>query len=195
MPIYRFQTDLDSTPEEAARRLAAVTREVRGLGGSLRETFGVKPAAAVAFKGRVEDGRFCVRRDYRFRNSFMPEIRGRIVRAPGAGAERSRVRVTMHLPGGVALFTLLWLGLVGAAGLNGFRQAMAGDAAGTAAGGGAGASMGWLMAGLMFVFGVVLTAGSFYLEAIEARGILEAALRGEAASAAAEKASDPSLLD
>lgn len=97
LPFDSFSIDTPLSASEAAARLANVVepRRLLRLGG------GEKP-----FEGVVSGDSFAIRRVIGYRNSFLPEIRGRIE----ATASGSRVRGTMRLHPLVLVFMALWVG-------------------------------------------------------------------------------------
>jgi hypothetical protein len=105
------------------------------------------------FIGTVQDNSFKVRRDIRYRNSFLPMIWGRLISIPTG----TRVRVTMSLHPLVAVFMLVWLGFVG-------RGALV-DRSGPP-----------ILLWGMFAFGVVLIAVGFIPEVITAKRLIALAL-------------------
>jgi len=156
MPIYRFQIDSPLTVQAALQRIRSLTRHAPGFWQSVRESFARGRQPGVPFIGVVGGTDFHLRRDIRYRNSFLPQVRGH-VEATAAG---TRIFVKMHLHPIVGVFMLFWLGAVGVAAVGVLTSAH-GEAAPT------------LMPLGMFVFGVALTAGGFYPEAFKARRLLE----------------------
>ena len=156
MPIYRFQIDVDATPQIVAERLRSIVRQDR------REPFGMdwwswrsRDPASPPFMGTVRDDSFRLRRDIRGRNSFLPQVRGHFASIPTG----TRVCVTMFVHPLVVLFMAFWLGLVGY-------------------GGRADPSANSLVLWCMFIFGIVLTTASFFPEALQAKRIISAAVLG-----------------
>lgn len=111
------------------------------------------------FIGSVQAESFAIRRDIRGRNSFLPRIKGRIIPAPTG----SRISMTMFIHPFTALFMIFWLGIVG----NGALMATSRTA---------------LIPWGMFIFGVALTAGGFFPEALKAKRMLSALFRDSAGS-------------
>jgi hypothetical protein len=103
--------------------------------------------------GIVDDDSFRVRRDIRYRNSFLPLVWGRFVSTPTG----TRVNVIMFMHPLVALFMVFWLGT---AGYGAFR-------------GVSGSPIVWGM----FAFGVALTVGGFVPEAIMAKRLISEAMQ------------------
>jgi hypothetical protein len=109
--------------------------------------FGIPVTAP--FIGSVSDDWFKIHRDIRYRNSFLPMIRGRVT-PNGFG---SRVDVTMSLHPLVGLFMIFWLGGVG---LSAFAIRSASSV---------------IPVG-MFIFGAALTAAGFFPEAMKAKQLI-----------------------
>jgi hypothetical protein len=109
--------------------------------------------ARAPFLGVVQDESFKIRRDIRYRNSFLPILRGRLT-AHGLG---TRVSVTMALHPLVAIFMGVWLGMVG---FGIFRVP---------------SSHSLIPVG-MFLFGVALPLAGFIPEAVKAKRLLSDAL-------------------
>jgi hypothetical protein len=101
------------------------------------------------FIGSVQDYSFRIRRDIRYRNSFLPLVWGHIVPTPtGAG-----VIVTMFMHPFTLAFMLFWLGIVGRGVLMDKSTSPA------------------FLWG-MFIFGIALCAGGFIPEAVKAKRLL-----------------------
>jgi hypothetical protein len=154
-------------PAEVVERLRAATRAPSGMwllsgyGG-----FGPAPPK-VRFVGEIGETRFELRRDIRYRNSFLPKIRGEI----SPQAQGTRIATTFGVHPLVLAFMVFWLGLVGT---------MAFDVAGSA---GRSAPEQWLLAG-MFVFGLLLYAGGYFPEERIARRALAEIVEATPATAA-----------
>ncbi len=154
MPWYRFHIETHLSPQAALARVSTLVRERPGLVQSFKEAFGWRPDGAPPFFGSVEGTEFKCQRDIRYKNSFLPRIRGRVGRSPYG----TRIDVTMSLHPIVAALMVIWLGGVGISAVV-FGQS---DGAPIA-----------MMPIPMFIFGVGLTLGAFYPEAIKARRLLE----------------------
>src|SRR5262245_58927278 len=159
MPIYRFQIHSHLTTQAVLERVKTLGREAPGFPQLLKESFGVRPDGAPPFIGKVEGSEFKCYRDIRYRNSFLPRITGRV----DADVDGAKIDVVMYLHPFVLVFMLFWLGAVGVGAVAAFRQADVGAVS--------------LVPDGMFVFGVVLTIGGFYPEAIKARRLLEQHIR------------------
>lgn len=139
-------------------RIHRLVRETPTFWSSVKEQFGSRPDNSPPFIGTVEGSAFHIRRDIRYRNSFLPRVHGQVA----ASRLGTRIDITMSLHPLVTIFMLFWLGGVG---LGGFAAAHANpkDA---------------LVPMGMFAFGIALTLGSFFPEAFKARRLLEQSLTG-----------------
>ena len=160
MPFYRFQIDVNASPHVVAERLRAIVRDKPKFRESLRTMWWSGDPVSVPFVGSVQDESFELRRDIRYRNSFLPMIRGHIT-PNGVG---TRVCVTMFIHPLVALFMIFWLGMVGFGAVS-TRSASS------------------IIPGGMFIFGVALTVGAFIPEAINAKHLICDAVTNSAAGA------------
>ena len=159
MPFYRFEVDSPLPPHAVAERIRGIRRDPPGFWASIREPFGPRSAGAPPFVGTLEGDAFRFVRAIRYRNSFLPRIRGRIAAAPTG----TRVYVTMHLHPAVALFMAFWLCGVGFGVVAVLMEP-------------GGPSPAALLPAGMLAFGVILTVGGFFPEAIKARRLLERAV-------------------
>lgn len=161
MPIYQFEVQSHLTPRLAMERVKELVGPKRTFLGEFKRSFGAGEESGRPFIGSVEADSFRVRRDIRYRNSFLPLVWGHIGSIPMG----SRLRVTMFLHPLVAVFMLVWFSGVGVGALAFFNSPP-------------NSASHW--AGLvpigMLVFGVALVCGGFFPEAIRARRILEQAL-------------------
>ena len=160
MPFYQFQMQSPLTTETILVRIRALVHEPPGSYQSVREAFGSRADGRPPFIGRVEGTHFHMRRDIRYRNSFLPRVRGSVVQNP-VGAN---VKVTMYLRPLVAAVMLLWLGAVGLGTLavvTNERESMVPA----------------LLPAGMFSFGIVLVVVGFYPEVYKARRLLEQGVR------------------
>lgn len=154
MAFYRFQLQSHLDTQAVLERIRALVRQRPGFGESLKESIGFRSGDNPPFIGTVEGDHFRLYRDIRYRNSFLPRIRGRVSSAPGG----TNIDVIMYLHPLVLLFMLFWLTGIGFGVVSTLR-----DAKGASA----------LVPLGMFAFGVALTLGGFYPEAFKARRILE----------------------
>src|SRR5438552_3137022 len=159
MPFYRFHLDT-ALPESAAfERVQEVTRPRRTFRESIAAAFRRDVAAGPPFLGTVGRSSFRLRRDIRYRNSFLPLVWGRIVPSPGG----SRINVTMFLHPLVALFMIFWFSGLGYAVVQLWvhrKEAV---------------PFAVLIPAAMILFGVALVLVCFIPEAIKAKRLLESA--------------------
>lgn len=167
MPIYHFAFDVPLPSQVVAARLQAFVRQPRGFFESIRNSVaspfkvGSSDNSEPPFLGKVNDDSFRVRRDIRYRNSFLPLIWGRI--ASGAGG--SHLSVTMFLHPFVAAFMAFWFSGVGYGAWRFLTLPSHANKFGS-----------FIPAG-MFVFGIALVCGGFFPEALKARRLLEDAVK------------------
>jgi|BogFormECP03_OM2_1039629.scaffolds.fasta_scaffold04656_2 hypothetical protein len=154
MPLYWFHIDAAEPPQVIAESIRSLVREVPGWGETFRRIWRRDQPPSPPFIGSIEYNAFKLRRDIRYRNSFLPIIRGRILPIDLG----TRVNVIMHLHPFVALFMTFWLGAVG--------YGLIVDS-----------STSRLPLALMFLFGIVLIAGGFVPEALKAKRLLSAAIQ------------------
>ncbi len=162
MALYRFQLELPLTTEDAVERVRTLVRERPGFMQAFKESFGRRPLGAPPFIGRVTGNDFTLCRDIRYRNSFLPRIRGHVGSCPSG----TRVDITMSLHPLIVMFILVWFGAVGSAAVGMLTHGKTAEA---------------LFPAGMCVFLVLMTVAGFYPEAIKARRILEEKLRSGAA--------------
>jgi hypothetical protein len=160
VPFYRFEIDVDAPPPVVVERLRSIVRDKPTFMESLRQIWPFGNPAGAPFIGCVQEESFKIRRDIRYRNSFLPMIWGRVT-PNGVGA---RVYVTMFIHPLVALFMIFWLGMVGYGALS-IPSASS------------------LIPGGMFIFGVALTVGAFIPEAIKAKRLISDAVTNSATDA------------
>ena len=146
MPFYGFQIEVDVPPPVVIERLRSIVRDQPTFLESLRKMRAFGSLGGAPFIGTVQDESFKIRRDIRYRNSFLPMIWGR-VRPNGVG---TRLYVTMFIPPFAAFLMILWLGRVG------FGAVSA-------------RSVSSMIPAGMFIFGVALILGAFIPEAIKAK--------------------------
>lgn len=158
MPFYRFEIDVDFPPPVVVERLRSIVRDKRTFRESLSRMWLFGNTEGAPFIGSVQDGSFKIRRDIRYRNSFLPIIWGRVL-PNGVG---TRVFVTMLLHPLVLLFMIFWLGSVG--------YAVVSVPSGSS-----------MIPILMFIFGIAITLGGFIPEAIKAKRLISDAVTNSAA--------------
>jgi hypothetical protein len=160
MPWYRFDIEVALPSAEVSARIQSLIRAPPGFWQSVRETFGSVGAGQPPFLGQVMGDSFRIRRDIRYRNSFLPVIRGHIQPTPTG----SLVRVSMSLHPAVAVFMAVWLTGVSGVGVAMLNSPYAlRDSA-------------QLVPIGLFLFGIGLTLGGFIPEAIKAKRLLVGAL-------------------
>lgn len=162
MPFYRFEFKSDVPATTAVERLRAMVGPEPTFGESIQRAFGGDTREFLPFIGSVDGPGFDLRRDIRYRNSFLPQISGQVEPA----ARGCRVSGTMTVQPLAGFFMGLWFLMLAIAMVNGFHAMKSEDAA-------------WLLvpAG-MFLFGVALCVGGFLPEAIKARRLLENGIAG-----------------
>ena len=104
MPFYRFHVDTPEPPPVVAEKLKAIIGASPGFWESFSMGWRRRDPSSPPFIGSVQGNSFNMRRDIRYRNSFLPVIRGR-AESEGIG---TRVSVTMFLHPLVAGFMALW---------------------------------------------------------------------------------------
>ena len=111
MPIYWFQLDVGELPPMVVQRVQSLVGPEPKL--STRELFlgrrSEERAEDPVFVGSVRELSFSIRRYIRYRNSFLPMIRGRLTPIETG----TRVSVTMFIHPAVAVFMAFWLTFVG----------------------------------------------------------------------------------
>ena len=148
MPFYRFEIEVNAPPPVVVERLRAVVRGKLSFRESLRQAFPFNKAEGAPFIGSVLDDSFKMKRNIRYRNSFLPMIRGRI----SSYGVSTRVSVTMFLHPAVAIFMIFWLGMLGSVAVS----------LPTAS------PIPWGM----LAFGIALPVGGFIPEAIKAKRLI-----------------------
>lgn len=162
MPYYRCQLRTTLGTAEVIERLRAMCRDEPSFGQSLKEGFWWRAAGTPPFIGSVADTSFTMRRDIRYRNSFLPVVRGQLTpRASG-----TVVDVTMRMHVATTVFMVVWFGFLGLA------------IAATVAGGDV-TEVRFPLG--IFAIGGVLTCGAFYAEAWKARRMLCESIEAELA--------------
>jgi len=150
--MIRFEIESEAPPQVVIERLRASVRPKPDLLESLGRSWKRRDASGPPFVGSVGEDSFRIHRDFRGRNSFVPLIRGRVI-STHAGA---RVTGIMLLHPVVAVFTPFWLGAVGYGALTDKSAPP-------------------VALWIMFIFGVSLAAGGFFVEASKAKRLLRTA--------------------
>ena len=146
--------------ESAIQRIRDMTRERPGFLESVGRVFDKATPDDPPFWGTIDGQSFRIQRDIRYRNSFLPLVRGDV----HPGRFGSEITVTMSLHPFVAVFMLVWLSGVG---FGGWRIMFYSHGPGT--------PNSFIPLG-MFLLGIALTLGGFIPEAIKAKRLLEEAL-------------------
>jgi hypothetical protein len=149
MPLYRFHLDVTVPPLTVTERLRCAVRNGPEFREYLRTMWSGRSPDGPPFIGSVQDYSFRIRRDIRYRNSFLPLVWGHIIPTP-TGA---RVIVTMFMHPFTLTFMLFWLAMVG-------RVALMDKSTSP--------SIPWGM----FIFGIALCTGGFVPEAVKAKRLL-----------------------
>ncbi|MBZ5525264.1 MAG: hypothetical protein LAP21_23805 [Acidobacteriia bacterium] len=156
MPYYRCELEVPLPPETVTQRLQVMIGEKPGFLDQLKNAW--KRSGGPVFYGSLRDGSFRISRNIHYRNSFLPQIRGRI--EPTGGG--TRVALVMFVHPLVAAFMLFWLFMVASFAIVGVGQP--GDPYAT-----------YIPLG-MLLFGIALPAISFYPEAFKAKKLITSAL-------------------
>jgi hypothetical protein len=155
MPFYRFHIDTIASPQIVTERVRSAVREKPGFREYFWSAWTGKSPDGPPFIGSVQDNSFRIRRDIRYRNSFLPRVWGHIVPTPTG----TRTVVTMFMHPFAMVFMTFWLGVVG-------HGAMTDRSASPAIPWG------------MFIFGIAICVGSFIPEAMKAKSLLTTVLGG-----------------
>ncbi len=159
MPFYRCQIESPLSNEAVLLRVRGMVRKTPGLIQSIKESFRSHTESSPPFIGTVVGKTFQIQRDIRYRNSFLPRIRGSVVPLSSG----STVFLTMHLHPVVFVFMLFWHVPVGFVAFLVLKSPQSSFRTVCVPVG-------------MFFFGIVLTASGFYPEAVKARRLLEQGL-------------------
>ena len=162
MRLYRFTFAVSMPQPQAVARLQALVGPPRSFLEEVKRSLTSQRKASPPFIGTIEADSFRIRRDIRYRNSFLPLIRGRVTSTP-TGAQ---IHVTMSLHPAVVVFLLVWVGVLRIP-LEAIVRAPS-------------VQDGWahfVPVGLLLM-GLGLVCGGFFPEALKARRILEHAFAG-----------------
>ena len=155
--LYQFQIESPLSTEALLDHLKTSVRESPEARTPLKRRFGEMPAEQPPFIGYVYKDSCLVYRDIRYRNPFLPRIRG-VVRPREGGCT---MEVCMGLHPMMFLLVCFWLGVVCAAGVIKFSQC----------------PLVYMLIPLaVLAFSVALTGGCFYPEAVKGRHMLETIL-------------------
>ena len=163
MPFYRCELATNLTAESAMARIRAMIAPGPSRWNAFQRSFDRDSIPLRPFIGTAEGDRFRVRRDIRYRNSFLPIVLGRVSTVPTG----VRVGITMFLHPVIAVFMLVWFSGIGyAVGLTAWRLLNTPRDAHVV----------FLVPAGMLIFGIVLVGTGFFSEAQQARRLLEHAL-------------------
>ena len=104
MPFYHFHLDVPLPPDEVLRRFHGRIREEPTFSEQFKNMWRGTGPDTNMFCGTVEGDKFSLHRNIYYRNSFLPDIKGRVFSFQSG----SRVSVTMHMP----TFTIIFLTVV-----------------------------------------------------------------------------------
>ena len=159
MPVYWFEFETPYSPDAAIERVRSITAEPPSSLEYIRRAWRFETSSQ-PFLGEVEDYSFRIRRDISYRNSFLPQIRGTVTSTPAG----SKISVKMFVHPAAGIFMLIWLGGTALVTLNTLVGSHPKSASGS-----------FVPLG-MFLFGLFLSCGGFFPEALKARRLLEAAI-------------------
>lgn len=146
VPYYQTTLTTHLLPAEVESRINAVTTP-RSARTGFAKAFSLRGEDSL-FIGEASHGTLRLQRTIRYRNSFVPQIRGRIVQGP-VGAD---LQLRMFIHPFTALFTVVWLGILGSSVVA------------------PGADI-WLA--IMLLGFLAMAVGGFFYEAFKARRILQ----------------------
>src|SRR5450432_1343655 len=105
MPFYRFHIDSDGSKHVVGERLKTIARKKPEFWESFRLAGKAPDRVDPPFIGIVQEDSFKLQRAIRYRNSFLPMVRGRIAPTPTG----TRINVTMYIHPLVALFMMVFI--------------------------------------------------------------------------------------
>ena len=108
MAFYSFQLSVPAQPDVVAERIRRVVSSAPTFWGTLASSWKRPQAPSSPFLGSVENLSFRIRRNIQYRNSFLPMIRGKINPTPTG----SRVDVFMYMHPFSLVFMLIWFGIL-----------------------------------------------------------------------------------
>lgn len=174
MPAYGFHLDVPAPPEVVEARVRAVVGRAPTFWQTLASSWRSPQQPGFPFVGTVEGRSFLIRRAIQYRNSFLPQIRGKIVATPTG----SRVNVFMFMHPFSLIFMLVWFGF-----LISIESRLLN----------ANIAQSYVPMG-MIIFGLVLSLGGFFFEALKVMPLLSAAVFNPAIVTVPEPAPDTQLL-
>jgi YD repeat-containing protein len=156
MPYYSFHLSVPAQAEVVAERIRSIVRPAPTFWGTLGSSWRRPQGAGSPFLGSVENLSFKIRRNIQYRNSFLPMIRGKIVPTPTG----SRVDVIMYMHPFSLVFMVIWFGIIASIESKFVDMNIARS---------------FLPIG-MAVFGLALSLGGFYFEALKVMPLLSEAI-------------------
>jgi hypothetical protein len=153
MPLYRFQIEVPLPRQRVMERIRSLMRERPSVGQWFCERWKPRDGTLPPFIGSADENSFRIHRDIRYRNSFLPLIRGYVFPTPTG----TQINVTMSMYPASAVFMILWLGITGSVALKvALTNFPMGDSI-------------WVAMSLFFV---AFICGAFFWEAFKAKRIL-----------------------
>src|SRR5580693_4672592 len=156
MPFYSFHLSVPAPPDVVAERIRQVVSPAPASWASLTPARKFSNSHGTPFLGTVDQLSFLIRRNIQYRNSFLPIIRGKIVPTPTG----SRVDVFMYMHPFSVVFMMVWFGIIL------FFESKFVDV---------NIARSFLPIG-MAVFGLALSVGGFYFEALKVMPLLSEAI-------------------
>ena len=156
MPFYSFHLSVPAQPDVVAERVRRVVSPAPTFWGTLATSWKRPQSSGSPFLGSVEYLSFKIRRNIHYRNSFLPLIQGKIIPTPTG----SRLDVFMYMQPFSLIFMLIWFGFLvniesGVVNANIARS--------------------FIPLG-MIVFGLVMSLGGFFFEAMKVMPLLSEAV-------------------
>ncbi len=156
MPFYSFHLSVPAQPDVVAARIRRVVSPAPNYWATLASSWKRPQLPGSPFLGSVENLSFRIRRNIQYRNSFLPMIRGKIISTPTG----SRVDVFMYMHPFSLVFILVWFGFLvliesRIADLNIARS---------------------FLPIVMAVFGLAVSLGGFFFEALKVMPLLSEAV-------------------
>jgi len=156
MPFYSFHLSVPAQPDVVAERIRRVVSPAPTFWGTLATSWKRPQSSGSPFLGSVENLSFKIRRNIHYRNSFLPLIQGKIIPTPTG----SRLDVFMYMQPFSLIFMLIWFGFLvnlesGVVNANIARS--------------------FIPLG-MIVFGLVMSLGGFFFEAMKVMPLLSEAV-------------------
>ena len=156
MPFYSFHLSVPAQPDVVAERIRRVVSPAPTFWGALGTSWKRPRPSGSPFLGTVENLSFKIRRNIQYRNSFLPLIRGKIIPTPTG----SRLDVFMYMHPFSLIFMLIWFGFL----VNIESRVVDTNIARS-----------FIPLG-MIVFGLVMSLGGFFFEAMKVMPLLSEAV-------------------